>query len=359
MLSARLMLGLMLLFIMLLSMGVYSIDKCSELSKRIEAVRHSHDQAARDIAQLRRSCVAMTDALLGRMESEARSQIDFDQASTIFGVVLKQEYWRPGKSAEEAALNAQLQKAFNAYDENAEAFWRGTGAPKGAGGLGASTGQLLDLVEKLSAAHEQTLESNAHESSADINTTILFICFLIIIALTATVLAWMGLNHGLLSPLRSLTASIREVGEGNLDQKVPVLDKYELGQLATSFNKMAEQLKEYRAHTSVELMRLNLTIRATLASFPDPIFVLNSEGAVEFRNPEADQLAVQLLFSGVTRLPQEGRRQSRARPRHRPGLPAHPFPARPSNFTSTARTAISCPGSFCCATRTGKPSAWP
>jgi len=48
-----------------------------------------------------------------------------------------------------------------------------------------------------------------------------------------------------------------------------------------------------------------MTIRATLASFPDPIFVLNSEGTVEFRNPEADQLALKLLFSGVTRLPKE------------------------------------------------------
>ena len=57
--------------------------------------------------------------------------------------------------------------------------------------------------------------------------------------------------------------------------------------------------------TSVELVRLNMTIRATLASFPDPIFVLNSQGEVDFRNPEADQLAMKLLFSGVTRLPEK------------------------------------------------------
>ena len=48
-----------------------------------------------------------------------------------------------------------------------------------------------------------------------------------------------------------------------------------------------------------------MTIRATLASFPDPIFVLNSAGTVDFRNPEADQLALKLLFSGVTRLPEK------------------------------------------------------
>ena len=40
-------------------------------------------------------------------------------------------------------------------------------------------------------------------------------------------------------------------------------------------------------------MRLNMTIRATLASFPDPIFVLNSEGVVEFRNPEGRSACAQ------------------------------------------------------------------
>jgi signal transduction histidine kinase len=75
--------------------------------------------------------------------------------------------------------------------------------------------------------------------------------------------------------------------------------------LAVSFNQMASQLRQYQANTSEELMRLNQTIRATLASFPDPIFVLNSQGVVELRNPEADQLAVKLLFAGVTRLPEK------------------------------------------------------
>jgi signal transduction histidine kinase len=108
-----------------------------------------------------------------------------------------------------------------------------------------------------------------------------------------------------LEPLISVTKSIRLVGEGNLNQTVPVLSTDELGVLATSFNEMASQLRQYKANTSEELMRLTMTIRSILASFPDPIFVLNSQGVVELRNPEADQMAVKLLFSGVTRLPQK------------------------------------------------------
>jgi signal transduction histidine kinase/HAMP domain-containing protein len=132
-----------------------------------------------------------------------------------------------------------------------------------------------------------------------------FVGFLMVLALLATILAWMGLNRGLLEPLRTLTSSMQQVGAGTLQQEISVPDNHELGTLARSFNRMAMQVREYRASASGELSRLNMTIRATLASFPDPIFVLNSEGAVEFRNPEADQLAMQLLFSGVTRLPRK------------------------------------------------------
>ncbi len=153
-----------------------------------------------------------------------------------------------------------------------------------------TTGQILDLVDQLATAHEQSLRDGNKSTAADINNTIRSLIFLMIVAVVVYIYASLRLSSSLLNPLTALTSSIQQVGRGNLDQKVPVLSRDELGVLATSFNQMAEQLRQYRANTSVELVRLNLTIRATLASFPDPIFVLNSKGEVDFRNPEADQL---------------------------------------------------------------------
>jgi signal transduction histidine kinase len=138
-----------------------------------------------------------------------------------------------------------------------------------------------------------------------IRKTVHLLVALMSVAFLVVAVAFFGLKRGLLNPLVSMAHSIQAVGEGNLDQKLVVSSNDEFGMLANSFNKMATQLKVYRASTSDELLRLNMTIRATLASFPDPIFVLNSEGTVEFRNPEADQLALKLLFSGVTRLPKQ------------------------------------------------------
>ena len=48
------------------------------------------------------------------------------------------------------------------------------------------------------------------------------------------------------SPFMRVTAVSKELGEGKLDQVVPVMSNDELGQLADAFNKMATKLRAYR-----------------------------------------------------------------------------------------------------------------
>jgi len=302
------MLGLICLLIIVLAMGLYSINQCSELGRRIQRISADHDATGRNITQMKSAGAAMTAALLTLATGdESRSREDFGAASAAFREALNRETERTGVEKNEEDLILKLARTYQSYDLAAKKFlaipenvptWRGE-----AGKLGQQTAALLDLADQLTLAHEQVLAAGNDASSHDIINTVRLLWFMMIVALVATLAAYMGLSRGLLRPLKSLTSSIRQVGEGNLDQKVPVVSKDELGALAFSFNQMAAQLRQFQASTSVELLRLNETIRATIASFPDPVFVLNSEGAVEFRNPAADQLAVKLLFAGVTRLP--------------------------------------------------------
>jgi two-component system, NtrC family, sensor histidine kinase KinB len=311
MLRTRLMSGLACLLIILSLMGLYSINQCSELGKRIEKISRDNDQVGRNLGQMKRSGADMTGALLQLVTGDVqKSQADFNKASESFEKALDAEVTRPARSDAEKKLNDQLNNAFKDYLPRANAFLSAPEQPNAgwrsvAQKLGSDTGQLLDLVNQLGMVHEQALTDGTKNSADDINDTIRLLCLLMGIGWAAFLAAYLGLSHGLLSPLKSLTTSIRKVGEGNLDQTVPVVSEDELGALAVSFNQMASQLRQYQANTSVELLRLNLTIRMTLASFPDPIFVLNSKAAVEFRNPAADQLAVKLLFSGITRLPEK------------------------------------------------------
>jgi NtrC-family two-component system sensor histidine kinase KinB len=309
MLRTHLMFGLLCLLVILLAMGLYSINQCSELGQRIEKISHDGDQTGKNLGQMKHSGGAMTGALLALVTGdETKSRSDFDAASASFQKTLEEESSRPNLSDKEKKLMVQLNAAFKDYAPRARTFLQAPERPDAgwrtdAAKLGQGITGILDLLDQLGVAHEQTEVDGSHDSAEDITKTIRLLILLMIIAVVATLMAYMGLSRGLLNPLRTLTASIKKIGEGNLDQTVQVVSKDELGILAISFNQMASQLRQYQANTSVELLRLNLTIRATLASFPDPVFVLNSQGAVEFRNPSADQLAMKLLFSGVTRLP--------------------------------------------------------
>ncbi len=309
MLRTRLMLGLACMLIIVMAMGLYSISQCSQLGQRIEKISRDNDQVGRDLQQMKKSGAAMTGALLSLAVGDGpKSRNDFATADKSFEEALDAEKNRKTPSPDEKTLIAKLDGTYKTYAANARAFlqlseqsdakWR-----EDADKLGQDTAKILDLVDQLSTAHEVASADGGRNSADDINRTIRLLMLMMIIALTAFLTAYFGLSRGLLNPLKSLTASIKLVGEGNLDQNVPVLSKDELGLLAGSFNRMAAQLRVFKANTSVELIRLNETIRATLASFPDPVFVLNAEGAVEFRNPAADQLALKLLFAGVTRLP--------------------------------------------------------
>ncbi len=105
----------------------------------------------------------------------------------------------------------------------------------------------------------------------------------------AVLLAWYN-SRVLLHPISAVTRSAQAIGAGNLDQVVPVLARDELGQLADAFNVMARQLRAYRQSSYDRLLRAQRTSQATIDSFPDPVLVIDPQGAVEMANPAAQRL---------------------------------------------------------------------
>ncbi len=91
-------------------------------------------------------------------------------------------------------------------------------------------------------------------------------------------------------PVRAATESAVAIGAGNLDQVVPITSEDELGQLASAFNTMARQLREYRQSHKAQLIRAQRTSQATIDSFPEPVLVVDSDRHVEMANPAARRL---------------------------------------------------------------------
>ncbi len=105
-----------------------------------------------------------------------------------------------------------------------------------------------------------------------------------------------------LRPIGRLTDSARELGEGNLDQVLPVTSHDELSQLADAFNKMAGKLRLYRQTTTDELVHARQATEVVFAALLDPIVIVSTDGEIAYQNPAAERLRKRFADS-ATALP--------------------------------------------------------
>ena len=98
------------------------------------------------------------------------------------------------------------------------------------------------------------------------------------------------MSRAILRPLGTLTRSLEEIAEGNLDQVVQVHSRDELRKLAEAFNSMAAKLREFRRSDRAKLMRIQRTTQLAVDSLPDAVAVVNTNGTVEISNETAQKL---------------------------------------------------------------------
>lgn len=94
----------------------------------------------------------------------------------------------------------------------------------------------------------------------------------------------------LTGPLRALSQTAAEVGEGNLDVRLPHTHIAELDAVTSAFNTMAERLRLYRRANDTELARARESAQAAIESLGDPVLVLTLRGELRACNGAARRL---------------------------------------------------------------------
>jgi two-component system, NtrC family, sensor histidine kinase KinB len=311
MLRTRLSAGFLCLLIIVLAMGLYSIDRCSQLGQKLQTMLKEDYQAFYGVQELEKSTAKMTSLLLkGSDTKAAEARVEFVEVSRLFAEQLAEQE-RTAQNKELKELTQELSKAYKNYLINA---WKLLDAeqpsnlPQVTQQLGVNTTQILTITDNILEARKRHMQGQSTRAGEQTNVAVRLLILSMILASVLTLYFTLHAHHWILSPLTALTRSIEQVGEGNLDQHLPTTSTDEIGLLSSSFNKMIGRLKGYHESSTEKLSRLDQTMRKTLTSFPDPIFVLNAESAVIFRNPAADSLAVKLLFAGMARLPEQVQR---------------------------------------------------
>lgn len=107
------------------------------------------------------------------------------------------------------------------------------------------------------------------------------ICF--IIAFTLLI----NLPGNIANPIKELTASIKQVAAKNYAQRVHFESHDEFGELASSFNTMAEKLQEYESSNLSDLLFEKKRIETLINNMHDPVIGLDAKKKILFVNNEA------------------------------------------------------------------------
>jgi NtrC-family two-component system sensor histidine kinase KinB len=95
-------------------------------------------------------------------------------------------------------------------------------------------------------------------------------------ALVFAVLVSWYLTTTVVGPLRRLTRGANAIREGRFDDRIEIASRDELGELASAFNQMAENLAEFRRTNVGEVVRAKNTLEATLEALPDAVVLLDA-----------------------------------------------------------------------------------
>ncbi|MFN8145587.1 MAG: histidine kinase dimerization/phospho-acceptor domain-containing protein [Bacteroidia bacterium] len=110
-------------------------------------------------------------------------------------------------------------------------------------------------------------------------------CFVIAFSLLV------NLPGGIANPIRELTESIKEIAAKNYSKRVNFQSRSEFGELASSFNTMAEKLEEYNNSNLAKLMKEKKRIETLINNMHDPVIGLDEERKIIFANSEAVKIA--------------------------------------------------------------------
>lgn len=111
------------------------------------------------------------------------------------------------------------------------------------------------------------------------------LCFLIAFTLLV------NLPSNISNPIKELTESIKQIAEKKYSQRVHFESHSEFGQLAKSFNTMAEKLEEYNNSNLAKLMMEKKRVETLINNMHDPVIGLDENLKIIFANEEAIRIS--------------------------------------------------------------------
>ncbi|KAA5537759.1 ATP-binding protein [Paenimyroides baculatum] len=149
------------------------------------------------------------------------------------------------------------------------------------------TSRIREDIAELMRLNMEAIERKSSIADATADNAVLWIsvigtaCFLIAFVLLV------NLPGNIANPIRELTESIKQIANQNYCERVHFQDHNEFGELAKSFNTMAEKLEEYSESKLDKIIKGKKRIEALINNMHDPVIGIDEDKKVLFANEEA------------------------------------------------------------------------
>ena len=289
MLRNRIIFGVAPIIVLLMMVGGYAVWLFVQLGDAVNTTLHENYVSIAAMQDLTDAALRIDSILAGKGPAEQTQSALHEQAAICQHSVESELHiiTEPGEH-EASELLRRHEEKFLSVAEAAGSEVAG----------GESYHQaLVDLLDSAAAIkrineHAMTEKDHHARETARQSTRVMLLAMLAVLPL-GLFFAY-RLSGVVRRPIQRLTDSARELGEGNLDQVLPVSSHDELGQLADAFNKMAGKLRLYRQTTSDEIVHARQATEVVFAALLDPIIIFSAEGEIVYQNPAAERLRKKL-----------------------------------------------------------------
>jgi PAS domain S-box-containing protein len=307
-LRSKLLFGYLIFVAALMVLGGWSAWRLREMggvSRRIIANNYDSVVAAQDMKEsLERQDSAALFALLGARD-KASSQLR--EHRSRFDADFKKAENNITEVGERESIDA-IRRDRDTYYQMFDAFMAKVNATESSQPTGAARDEELTerneyftrlepQFNKLRAECEHLLQLNQRAMLAKSEAaggvaqlwfyrTLLFAGVLVV----AGILLAFFLANRIVEPLRQLTATTARMAGGDLEARVTVSSRDEVGVLAAEYNRMAERIRQLRSSDMGKLLVAQQTTEAAIDSLYDPVIVTDGEGCVTKLNPAAEEI---------------------------------------------------------------------
>jgi two-component system, NtrC family, sensor histidine kinase KinB len=266
--KAKISTALAFLFAVILALGGLSAYYLNRLADDSQAILRDNYESLGYVSAMQRALVNATDNAAARPDSDRVALSDFSAS-------LKAE----AANITETGENELVKTLRTAFGQ----FGAGQRNPAVVGQIRQALFQIDELNRQAIARKNEIAKQTAQDALtwlASVGTLCVLVVFSLIISFPGYVA----------NPLRELTRGIRQVTERNFEERLPVESSDEFGELARSFNSMAQKLDEYEHSSLAQVLFEKRRIDTLIQIMSEGIIGVDENRMILFANPVACRL---------------------------------------------------------------------